>query len=234
MTEIQETKVPEVKFKYAMIINGNTGELLLSDCYKEIGDVKKESTRIMQKILDTKLNPSERKKITSKRLGKWLSMSDDNLMIGCVCVEDEYPERLAYKMIMDCSQKLIEKYGEDDYINQTPQSIKAAFGDDFKGLIKKYNNPNSFDKLSSANAKVDLAKEKMAANLQQAMENSAALEGLNSKTADLLNMAKDFSKDADELHQLMAQRAMRMRVITYTIAIGGGGTVGVPIILSFL
>ena len=135
---------------------------------------------------------------------------------------------------MDCSQKLIEKYGEDDYINQTPQSIKASFGDDFKGLIKKYNNPNSFDKLSSANAKVDLAKEKMAANLQQAMENSAALEGLNSKTADLLNMAKDFHKDAEELHQLMAARNLRLKIITYCVAIGGGGTVGIPIILGFL
>jgi len=70
-TETQETTTPEVRFRYAMIFNGNTGELLLHDLYKEVGDVKKESTRIMQKVLDTKLNPNERKKITSKRLGKW-------------------------------------------------------------------------------------------------------------------------------------------------------------------
>lgn len=70
-TEMQENKTPEVRFRYAMVINGNTGELLIEDLYKQIGDVKKESTRIMQKVLDTKLNPNERKKITSKRLGKW-------------------------------------------------------------------------------------------------------------------------------------------------------------------
>ena len=159
-------------------------------------------------------------------------MSDDNLIIGCVCVDETYPERLAYKFINDCSQKLIEKYGEDDYENQTPSAVQSAFGQDFKSLIKKYNTQESFDKLSSANAKVDLAKEKMAANLQQAMENSAALEGLNSKTADLLDMAKDFHKDAEELHQLMVARGIRMKIITISVAVGGGGTIGLPLILS--
>jgi hypothetical protein len=46
-----------------------------------------------------KLNPNERKKITSKKVGKWLAMSDDNGLIGVVAVKGDYPERLGYKMI---------------------------------------------------------------------------------------------------------------------------------------
>jgi len=38
------------------------------------------------------------------------------------------------------------------------------FEGDFKALIKKYDAPEKFDKLVSAQAKVDLAKEKMQAN----------------------------------------------------------------------
>lgn len=43
--------------------------------------------------------PNERKKITSKKIGKWLSMSEENNMIGIIAVKDDYPERLAYKCI---------------------------------------------------------------------------------------------------------------------------------------
>jgi hypothetical protein len=45
------------------------------------------------------LNPNERKKITSKKVGKWLAMSDDNGLISVVAVKEDYPERLGYKMI---------------------------------------------------------------------------------------------------------------------------------------
>lgn len=76
-------------------------------------------------------------------------------------------------------------YGPDDYYKKDAGSISSDYGNDFSKLIAKYNNPTTFDKLMSANAKVDKAKEKMAQNLTMAMENSAALEGLNAKTADL-------------------------------------------------
>lgn len=138
--------------------------MLIEDLHKEVGDVKSESARIREKVMGAKLNPNERKKITSKKLGKWLSMSDDNCIIGIVCVQEDYPERLAYKMINECSQKLIEAFGEDAYQDQDSGSVKGKFGTEFKQLIKKYNNPASFDKLTSAQAKVDLAKDKMAAN----------------------------------------------------------------------
>ena len=194
----QEKKEEEVVIlmRYAMLINGESGETLCEDKIIVMDGIIKEKERIKQKVLDTKLNPNERKKITSKKLGKWLSMSDDSCLICIVCVENEYPERLAYKMMNDIFLRLIEVYGEDDYFTQSADAVKSSIGDDFKSLVKKYDKPASFDKLVSANAKVDLAKQKMAANLQQAMANGAALNNLNSKTADLLSMAKDFHSDA--------------------------------------
>ncbi len=56
------------------------------------------------------------------------------------------------------------------------QQVQTSSGSELDALVKKYNNPAGFDKLSSANKKVDLAKQKMAGNLTLAMENSARLE----------------------------------------------------------
>ena len=53
-----------------------------------------------------KLNPNERKKIKSKKFGKWLTMSDDNGMIGVIACKEDYPERLAYKFIHDVQEEL--------------------------------------------------------------------------------------------------------------------------------
>jgi hypothetical protein len=63
---------------------------------------------VIQKLHIAKLNPNERKKIISKKFGKWLTMSDDNGAIGVVACKEDYPERLAYKFINDCHEKLAQ------------------------------------------------------------------------------------------------------------------------------
>ena len=62
------------------------------------------------------------------------------------------------------STKLIELWGEDEYYKKDKDEFNSSFKGDFMDLIEKYNDPTTFDKLCSAHAKVDLAKEKMAAN----------------------------------------------------------------------
>ena len=84
-------------------------------------------------------------------------MTDDHCFIGIVCVESEYPERLAYKMINEVVSTIIGVYGEDAYHETAPSQIRSAISMDFAKLIKKYDNPAGFDKLASAQAKVDLA-----------------------------------------------------------------------------
>jgi hypothetical protein len=54
---------------------------------------------VVKKIWAANLNPNERKKISTKNAGKWLSLSNDENIIGLFCVKADYPERLAYKAI---------------------------------------------------------------------------------------------------------------------------------------
>ena len=229
--ETEEEKSWKTIFRYAMFVHAETGETIIEDKLVVVGNVMQEKDRIKQKVLSKKLNPNERQKIGSKKLGKWQSMTDDHHFIGIVCVKDDYPERLAYKMINEVVGKMVEAYGEDEYHQTAPSQIKAGISEDFAKLVKKYDNPASFDSLVSAQAKVNLAKDKMAANQQQAMANQQGLENLESKTGDLLAMAKDFHKDANSLESLMKHKNLMNKIYTFTAAIGGGGTIVLPIIL---
>lgn len=66
------------------------------------------------------------------------------------------------------------QFGEN-YHSQGAELVQGDFREGFQEILKKYNNPASFDGLMKANQKVDLAKQKMAANLTMAMENTTAL-----------------------------------------------------------
>ena len=193
--------------------------------------IKEDSDKIRQKIIKCQLNPNERKKIVSKKTGKWCSMADDNGLIGVVCVPEDYPERLAYRMINDFSEKLIETCGEL-YHTHSPAELSSEFAGEFRRLMNKYNNPAAFDKMVSATQKVDKAKAKMAANLQMAMENSAQLENLDKKTLELMNNAQDFNKDAQAMKNLMEARNGRLKAMIISSCVGGGGVIILPIIAA--
>ncbi len=66
----------------------------------------------------------------------------------------------------------------DRYCSQIGDVVETDFRRAFKEILRKYNNPASFDGLMKANQKVDLAKEKMAKNLTMALENTTALAAL--------------------------------------------------------
>ncbi len=63
----------------------------------------------------------------------------------------------------------------EGYCSQSRDVVVRDFRGAFKEILRKYNNPASFDGLMKANQKVDLAKAKMAQNLTMAMENTTAL-----------------------------------------------------------
>jgi len=56
-----------IKCKYAMLISNETQETLMEDLFLEQEGVRAESKKIKEKIFKCKLNPNERKKVTSKK-----------------------------------------------------------------------------------------------------------------------------------------------------------------------
>jgi hypothetical protein len=84
---------------YGMILRPSDQRVLIEGCIRSIPEVTACKEKVVKKIWAANLNPNERKKISTKNAGKWLSLSNDENIIGLFCVKADYPERLAYKAI---------------------------------------------------------------------------------------------------------------------------------------
>ena len=96
----QELEKKEILVKYAMLLQQQSQTVVVQAKTDFAGDVKiidenlifqfveDESVKVIEKLMKSKLNPNERKKVVSQKSGKWLSMSDDYGMIGkVVCLQ---------------------------------------------------------------------------------------------------------------------------------------------------
>jgi hypothetical protein len=81
---------------------------------------------------------------------------------------------IGLKVLKEVYEAMKEQFGEG-YFSQSGDVVETDFRGAFKEILRKYNNPASFDGLMKANQKVDLAKAKMAENLTMTLENTTAL-----------------------------------------------------------
>lgn len=133
-------------------------------------------------MIQAELRPNERKKIVSNKNGSWLCECDGNNILYITLIADGYPERLGYAYINELRQAAGQI---SNYYGMTPAEFERAFQSTFEASSTKYNDPNSIDKLSSVNSKVDLASAKMQDNIKKALENQQDLNNVNTKTEAL-------------------------------------------------
>ena len=236
MSQTQATTPGKTQLvKFAEILSAKDLFIMHKVNLCKMDEFEEENTKVLEKLMKSQLNPNERKKIVSKKTGKWLCMSDDNGLIVVIVVSEQYPERLGYKFIGEVFKDLPEMFGEFYYTKSSKEILKnVEFTKKFKGLCTKYEEPQLFDKLYSANAKVEKAKEKMAANLNLAMDNAHQLTNLEDKTGTLLESAKAFHKDAKQMENIARGRNNRMKIMITMTATGGGGVVLLPLIMLLI
>jgi DNA-binding NtrC family response regulator len=161
-------------FKYALVLRPSDGDILIKGSVVEgASTYEKESKKIVKKLIDADLAPDERKKIVSPKNGKWLAECDDQNIVHVCLISEDYPERLGYLFLSEVRKSIVEV---NSYYKESPGNIKKAYEAKFMQFVEKFNKPESFDKLSSANIKVEKAQDKMKDNLQAALENQQDLE----------------------------------------------------------
>lgn len=220
------------KLRYGMVIRLADGEVLISGSVSTNSkSYAKESAKIKEKMLSAQLKPNERKKIIGKA-GNWLCECDGNNILYVTCTEPEpdYPERLGYGYIAELRKSLSEI---SNYYSMTPAEVAKNFDPTFQKLSAKYNDPKSFDSLSSVTSKVDLATKKMEDNIKSALSNQQDLTNVQSKTELLLAEAKDFNDNADELRKVMYWRNMKLKMIMTVMGGAASFSVVLPIIQKF-
>lgn len=217
--------------RYAMLIRTENNETLIEGSICENPrSYAKEAQKIKEKMIEVDLKPNERKKITSKKHGNWLCECDANNILVICLIEEGYPERLGYAFINEIRKSVSDI---PNYYGMTAKEMDSAYRTEFDNLSKKYNDPNSIDKLSSVNSKVDLATSKMQDNLKQALENQQDMTNVKTKSEGLLNMAKDYNDNADELRKIMYWRNMKLKMIMGVMGGAGVFALVLPIIQKF-
>ena len=208
--------------KYQFVLNNSCDTILASVEENSNDSIKKEFSKIKAKLKQTKLQPNERKKVNSKKHGKWLCFcGQDNRIYGAL-TEAEAMEVLIYKCLLETSEML------EDVSNNDSSKIKELFQKGYEQGKKGYMN----DSLRQTRMKVDIAKEKMMENINAAMQNNASLTRIDEKASDLKDIAKDFAEDADKLETYMTARNARLRLMLYSVGVGGGGAVILPLIIA--
>ena len=220
------------KMRYAMIIRPSDAEVLISGSVSdEPKAYVKESTKIKEKMLAAELRPNERKKIIGKS-GNWMCECDGNNILYICCVEPEpdYPERLAYAFLSEMRKTLSEV---PNYFSLPASDVTKAYNATFQKVSAKFNDPKSFDSMSSVTSKVDLATKKMEDNIKQALSNQQDLTSVQSRTDHLLAEAKDLNDNADELRKVMYWRNMKLKMIMTIMGGAASFSVVLPIIQKF-
>lgn len=139
--------------KFGLVFRPSDGETLISGTIIEKSKkIDKESYSIVKKLIESGLNTNERKIIISKQNGKWLSECDPQGIIHVCLIDAEYSNRLGYQFIAECQQKISRV---PSYYSQNQRKVEDAFKPEFMELMRKFNDPSSFDQMSRANEKVE-------------------------------------------------------------------------------
>lgn len=192
---------------------------------KKISTIQHDQQKIVKLTKTYNMNPLERKKVFSKKSGNWLIQKGAKQNFYYIlCTHETCPERLGHKAILEA----IEQF-EDLNI-----SDRSSWNQQLGDLLKEQEDLVKKDNIVQATTKVDLAKDKMQESLEQAMKNNADLNRVDDKTNQLLEMAKDFAEDADELKDYMERRNRALKVTFIAGVVGGGGMAVTAILQGIL
>lgn len=217
--------------RYVLIVRPSDKETLISGSVSDNESAyAKESNKIKDKMIAAELQPNERKKIVSPKNGPWICEVDGNNLLYIVLTHPEYQERLGYQLIADIKRGLSDI---PNYYNASRKDIEKAYETTLMDLIKKFNDPASFDSLSKVSGKVDKATKVMEDNIKKALENQQDLNNVNAKTENLKNLAEDFHGNTDELRKIMYWRNMKLKMIMGVMGGAAAFSVVMPIIQKF-
>jgi len=155
--------------KYGLIFKPSTTEILLKgSILSSTKKIEKESTKIVQKLIQKNLGPNQRQEIKSPKHGRWIASIDEQSVIHVFLVDNDYSERLGYRLVEE-SMKEIQTV--PNYYAEPQHKVESQFYSTFRGLMLKYNVPEEIDMMAKVNVNVDKASAKIGDNITKALGN---------------------------------------------------------------
>ena len=94
--------------------------------------------------------------------------------------------------------KFIQKLNE---LSKVEVAQTKRFGSKMKEIMKNYNQGNNGDILSKVNAQVNDATNNVRGQIDKNLVHLNDLQTLDDKTKDLVEMSKEFNRNADDVHK---------------------------------
>jgi len=126
--------------------------------------------------------------------------SDEQQRVYMVITTNEYPERLAFKML----NELVLRFKDLAAAALTcqPGALDGKAKKIFQGLVSEWDDPTKVDKLSLVQEQVQGVTQQMQTNVGQMMRNVDMASGIEAKSKELEESAVIFNKQSSTLRRM--------------------------------
>mmetsp|Transcript_9513 Transcript_9513/g.19000 ORF Transcript_9513/g.19000 Transcript_9513/m.19000 type:complete len:234 (-) Transcript_9513:26-727(-) len=163
------------------------------------------------------IEPGRRYRVPTENLNFYF-VSDDQDRIFLVVTRENYPDRVAFKMIEELRTGFLQKYADKSLVCKE-HALDRAASKLMQRLCDKYDDLQQVDSIASVEAKVDVVKVVMQDNISKMLENSAKLDDIYKTAEELQQQAGVFKKNATKLRKRMWWKNKKMCLaLTFLIA----------------
>ncbi|CBZ53170.1 putative synaptobrevin-like protein [Neospora caninum Liverpool] len=169
--------------------------------------------RVLQTAPDAA--PGLRRKFSVDDGGNMFLASDPTgaFLFGLYVHDKKYAERLAFALLAEVQQLVSEAVRDQPACGIKAGLLEKRLRQAVKGLISRFEQPESVDKTTEVLKKVEDVKIEMEKNVQMVLQNHANLESLESKTGQLAESAKTFKETAGDVKQAMRWQKIKLTVM---------------------
>lgn len=140
---------------------------------------------------------------------KYLFTGENDNIVYFIVAKNDYPTRALSKCIQDLQNYYVHYKSKGNKINMEL----------LINICKKYDDPTEVDKVYKVQQKINIIKDTMQTNIEQALENCQNLEEIDKQTEELQNLAGVFKKGTNQLKNKMWWKSMKMNFIIGAIVL---------------
>lgn len=117
-----------------------------------------------------------------------------------ITAQMEYPERLAYQLLQELNQHAYHNHGAE-LLTAEAYSLNKALQPFMENLIRKYEDPKSFDRISTLLAKTNTVKTVMQDSVRKVVETGESLQELEAKAGRMSEQSRAFASTSREVRR---------------------------------
>eukprot|EP00824_Muranothrix_gubernata_P004087 TRINITY_DN15255_c0_g1_i2.p1 TRINITY_DN15255_c0_g1~~TRINITY_DN15255_c0_g1_i2.p1 ORF type:complete len:227 (+),score=29.09 TRINITY_DN15255_c0_g1_i2:10-690(+) len=150
--------------------------------------------------------------------GKWLCEADENSIVFMVLTNSVYSEESGFHLLEDLKTRFYVVYQE---VKSNPRSTIIIPSEKrfMYELAYKYNNPGSFETLSSAQDTINKTAGLMKGNLDKMMAQTANMNKLEMESFEIAEQAQEFERGSMQISRVMRLRKYKFYLLLGALAL---------------